>query len=578
MQPFIWKFLTSPPKDEIQALSRKLATHENFPEALATILLQRGINSYNQAEAYLKPDHSGFHSPFLMKEMDRAATRIAKAIKTGERILLYGDYDVDGTSSVSLCAIALSLWGANFDYYIPDRYTEGYGLSFKGIDYARQNGSGLLITLDCGTKAVEKVAYANQHKIEVIICDHHTPGEILPPAFAMVNPRQIGCEYPFKDLPACGIAYKLMEATQYKLLESNHIDDSNTQSGLFDLLSDLVALSVCCDIVPMVGENRLFTWYGLQKLRKNPLPGLGALKRLSENEREWSVSDVVFFLGPRINSAGRLNHATAAVRLLLGDNEELTAFAQNLQQSNNDRKALDLEITDAACTKILTNPGEIERYSTVLYDPDWHKGVIGIVASRLIERFYRPTILLTRSGDLLVGSGRSVEGFDLYDALSKCAHHLVQFGGHKYAAGLTLKEEDFGSFRDCFEEEVKNKLTDEQKQPALEIASRLDFSEVNDRFVRLLGYLAPFGPHNLDPVFWTSGVEVIDYRILKTDHLKLSLKQGEHVFEAIGFGLAEKWNASRPLEMDIAFQLSFKTWRGKTTIQLQLKDFKSRNE
>jgi single-stranded-DNA-specific exonuclease len=535
----------------------------------------RGIDTFEKARDYLKPDPTHLHSPWLMRGMEQAVHRILEALRSGEKVLIYGDYDVDGTTSVSLMSLFFKEAGFDFPYYIPDRYTEGYGISYQGIDFAFEQGIGLVIALDCGTKAIDKLKYAREKGVDFIVVDHHTPGAEDPAAVAMINPRHKDCKYPFKELPACGLGFKLVEALAEKIKTQLPESKLPADFNAFDRYADLVCLAIACDIVPLVGENRILAYHGLLKIRKEPLPGLKALMELAEMERDWNVSDLVFFLGPRINSAGRLGTARDAVRLLLGHDEDLGEFAAALHVSNDDRKALDSEITDEALSMIENTPGELDRRSTVLFRPDWHKGVIGIVASRLIERHYRPTILLTQSGDNLVGSGRSVQGFDLYAALEACADSLVQFGGHKYAAGLTLKPEDYPAFRERFEQEVAQNILDEQLTPRLTIAGKLEFPEINPRLIRLIGRFSPFGPGNPEPVFEADGVEVVEVRIMKEQHVRFLLRQHGVTFEAVGFSMAWQWNAVNVLRLDIAYQPSLKTYKGRTYIQLKMKDFRA---
>lgn len=570
-----WIYPDAPHPDTVSALALQLSTREKFPQQLAELLVDRGIDSFEKAREYLKPDRAALLSPWLMRHMDLATERILKALKTGEKILIYGDYDVDGTTSVALMALFFQDCGFEIPYYIPDRYTEGYGISYQGVDFAIEEGIGLVIALDCGTKAIDKLKYARENGVDFIVVDHHTPGEEDPAAVALINPRHKDCSYPFKELPACGLGYKLVEALAEKFIEELPESKLPADYDAFDRLGDLVCLAVACDIVPLVGENRILAYHGLRKIRKNPLPGLKALMEMAKMERDWNVSDLVFFLGPRINSAGRLGSGRDAVRLLKGEGDDLPEFAAALHASNDDRKALDSEITKEALALIEQTPGELERSSTVLFQTDWHKGVIGIVASRLIERHYRPTILLTSSGDNLVGSGRSVSGFDLYSALESCSDHLVQFGGHKYAAGLTIKKENFEAFREQFEREVSDNILPEHKIPKLKIASRLALREINPRLIRLIARFSPFGPGNAEPVFEARGVEVLEARVLKVDHVRFSLRQHGVTFEAIGFSLAHRWAEINELKLDIAYQPALKTWRGKTSIQLKLKDFRA---
>lgn len=570
-----WIYPPAPHPDTVSALALQLSTREKFPKQLAELLVERGIDSFEKARDYLKPDPAELHSPWLMRHMDLATQRILQALKNEEKVLVYGDYDVDGTTSVALMTLFFQDCGFEIPYYIPDRYTEGYGISYQGIDFAIEQGVGLVIALDCGTKAIDKLKYAREKGLDFIVVDHHTPGEEDPAAVALINPRHSDCKYPFKELPACGLGLKLVQALSEKIKEELPDADLPSDYDPFARFSDLVCLAVACDIVPLHGENRILAYHGLRKIRKNPLPGLKALMDLANMERDWNVSDLVFFLGPRINSAGRLGSGRDAVRLMQGEGEDLAEFAAALHASNDDRKALDSEITNEALAIIGQTPGELERNSTVLFQADWHKGVIGIVASRLIERHYRPTILLTASGDNLVGSGRSVSGFDLYAALEACSDNLVQFGGHKYAAGLTMKSENYEAFREQFEREVSANILPEQKVPKLKIAGRLEFREINPRLIRLISRFSPFGPGNPEPVFEARGVEVVEARILKVDHVRFLFRQHGVSFEAIGFSLAHLWNEVNALKLDIAYQPALKTYRGKTYIQLKMKDFRA---
>jgi single-stranded-DNA-specific exonuclease len=428
-----------------------------------------------------------------------------------------------------------------------------------------------LLTLDCGIKAVEKVAYANTKGIEVIICDHHVPGSKLPEALAILDPKRSDCEYPFKELTGCGIGYKLAVALHQQLLAAGHRPKQTGFDPEKELL-DLLALSIACDIVPLVGENRTLAYYGLKKMRVNPQKGIKAIMDLSDRERSWDISDLVFFIGPHVNAAGRLGHAMEAVSVLLGKKKDLLELASALGDSNQARKDLDQQITEEACELIIHDQHHAQRNSTVLYKESWHKGVIGIVASRLIERYYRPTVLLTKADGHWVGSARSVMGFNLYEALEACQEHILQFGGHMYAAGLTIKDEMLPAFSDAFEHAVSTRITPEQKEPVLMIDQQITFDQLSDHFVRLIQRMGPFGPQNMTPVFMCKNVEVLEAKTLKEVHVRLVLKQHGIVFTAIGFQLAEKWERLNCLELDIAFQPTFNTWKDRTTINLVLKD------
>lgn len=572
-----WIFQDESDPQAVSEVRRMLTTNEVFPEQLAELLVNKGLTQRERIQNFFRPSLDRLHDPMRMKDMDKAVIRIMKALENGEKILVYGDYDVDGTTSVSMMTLAFRDWGIDHDFYIPDRDTEGYGISYKGMDYAHKIGAGLVIALDCGTKAVEKIKYANTKGVDVIVCDHHLPGAELPPVVALLNPKQEGCAYPFKELTGCGIGFKLLCAIWQAIEDTDLLPNLPESYEIFSRFGDLVALSTACDIVPVEGENRILLFHGVRKMRNNPLPGLAALMDLSERERPWNVSDLLFFIGPRINSAGRLSSARKAVELLTGNDGGIAAQANSLHASNVDRQLLDKSITQEGLQMIWEEEKGGERNSTVLFKEDWHKGVIGIVASRLIETYYRPTILMTKTEMGWVGSGRSVRGFDLYQALEACQDQLVQFGGHKYAAGLTIKEENLNEFKEKFENVVTQRITQDQKEEFLYIASQLEFSYINPKFVRLIKLFSPFGPGNREPVFVSSGVKVKESRVLKEEHVKLTLAQGGFQFEAIGFGLAGKWEQIRGDSIDLAFQPDFKTWNGRTSIQLKIKDLKESN-
>ena len=570
-----WTDQQIPPNHEIENLALQLGGKSPFPSALANILVQRGYRTFENVKEFLRPTREQLHDPWDMKDMDRATVRIIEAIHRQERILIYGDYDVDGTTSVALMKLFLQDWGIEADFYIPDRYKEGYGLSAQGIEFAVQEGFGLLLVLDCGTKAVELIAEGRSKGLDFIIVDHHRPGETLPAAAAMLNPLQEGCNYPCKVLSACGLTLKLIQALNEEFPEVLPDAIPYQEYDPFTKYCDLVTLSIASDIVPIVGENRVIAAHGLEKIRSVPLPGIAALMALSDFERRWNISDLVFFIGPRINSAGRLRSGRAAVRLLLGDPEERDSFAMDLHRWNEERRELDQEITGEALGMIEEDPKANDRVSTVLYQAHWHKGVIGIVASRLIERYHRPTILLTKSEGKWVGSARSVPGFDLYKALTQCQQYLVRFGGHKYAAGMTMEESSLEPFRKAFEKEVSEHITAAQLMPELEISHRLRFSEITPKFLKLLRLLAPFGPGNMEPIFLATEVEVMEVTILKKEHIRLRVRQDGITHEAIGFNLARHWEAVDSLSIHLAFQPDTKTWRGVTSVQLKIKDFKT---
>jgi single-stranded-DNA-specific exonuclease len=569
-----WKFKPQFEPQETLGLEQALAVaNRPFPRPLANILRQRGVQNLEEAKRYLQPALSQMHDPFLMKDMDKACNRIFAGLAKGERFLIFGDYDVDGTTSVSLLQLFMHDLGFEFEAYVPNRFTEGYGISFEGIQHASDTGCTLLIALDCGTKANDKVRFAAEKGIEVIVVDHHQPGAELPPCFAMLNPMQADCGYPDKTLSACALTMKLCQGLIARLPAAIA---ARLPEGYdpFEQYGDLVALSIACDIVPLRAENRAMLHFGLEKLRNRALPGIAALMQLDARGREWSVSDLVFYLGPRINSAGRLLHATEAVALLTGRAADLAEIAASLDSFNEERKLLDKEITQSALAMIAEEEHTGVRMSTVLYDPAWNKGVIGIVASRLIERHHRPTILLTQAGDYLVGSGRSVPGFDLHEAIEACAEHLVQFGGHKYAAGLTLRVECFEAFKDAFETYVQHNLSAASKVAEILVDTSLEFEHIDERFIRLLGRMAPFGPGNAEPNFLARKVRVKDCTILKNEHLRFLFEQNGTTFEGIAFFMAEQWAQVNALEIDVVFQPDLKTWNGRTSVQLKVKDFK----
>ena len=568
-----WIDCQLPVDERIENLRTELSAKSPFPTAIANILVQRGYESLEQVKSFLRPETNELRDAWDLKDMDLAVNRILLAVERNERILIYGDYDVDGTTSVALLTLFLEEWGIETEYYIPDRYQEGYGLSYQGVDFAHDNGFHLVIALDCGTKAVDKAQVLAERGIDFIIVDHHRPGSVLPTRAAMVNPMQDGCDYPCKALSACGLTFKLIECLNEMFSEA--FPDRDPHLDPFEKYSDLVTLSIACDIVPIVDENRSIAAAGLKKLRSNPLPGLAALMALSDRERSWNIGDLVFFLGPRINSAGRLRSARASVSLLLGDEAERDAFALALEGYNESRKELDQAITKEALKLIAEHPNGDKLPATVLYRDGWHKGVIGIVASRLIEHHFRPTVLLTKSKDKWVGSGRSVPGFDLYSALDACREHILQFGGHKYAAGLTVNDEDIAQFKEKFESVVAERITAEQTMPILEIAHRLNFRSVTAKFIRLMNMLAPFGPGNKEPVFLAEDVTVKEARILKEDHVKFMLSQEGLTFEGIGFNLARRWEAVNSLRLHVAFQPDIKRWKGNVYVQLRIIDFKA---
>jgi single-stranded-DNA-specific exonuclease len=537
---------------------------------LADLLVKRGINTYEESRYFFRPALEQLHDPFLMKDMEVAIDRIELAIQTGEKILIYGDYDVDGTTSVALTYSFLRKHHSEIDFYIPDRYREGYGISTQGIDYASEHGYSLIIALDCGIKSVDKIAYANEKGVDFIICDHHLPGDVLPAAIAVLDPKRSDCEYPYKELSGCGIGFKLIQAYAQK----NDLPFEEISAYL-----DLVACSIASDIVPITGENRVLAWFGLHKLNTDPCKGLTALMNLSGRKDDLTITDVVFTIGPRINAAGRIDDAKHAVNLLIADNDAL-AFEKGeiINTKNTERKEHDSLITEQALALIDTNPDLTARKTTVVYNQDWHKGVIGIVASRLTEKYYRPTIVLTNSNGLAAGSARSVIGFDLYEALSECSDLLEQFGGHKYAAGMTMKTENIPAFQQRFEEVVSRTITDEQLIQSINIDAEIALNHIDAKFFRILKQFEPFGPQNMAPVFLSRNVYTYGSASLAgTNHLKMSVQQDDQTyFNCIGFGLGEflpMINSGAPF--DICYTIEENVWKEKRSIQLNIKGIRA---
>lgn len=559
----VWDFLPAPPKEAVEALTRSLFK-EVLPwhRTIASLLLQRGITSFEEARAFFNPSLADLHDPFLMKDMDKAVERILLAISSEQPILIYGDYDVDGTCSVAVLYLFLSAIYPNVFTYVPDRYKEGYGVSSQGIDFADDNQIPLIITLDCGIKSHERVAYAHERGIDMIITDHHTPSETLPEALAVLNPKRADCSYPYKELCGCGIGFKLVQALCKTL-------DFSPETAYKYL--DLVALATCADIVPLTGENRILVHTGLQLINQQPTEVMQLL--LASAKRPVEVRDLVFVAAPRINAAGRMEHAEKAVRFLIGHDLDK---ATELEYLNTQRKTTDEQITEQALCMILSQ-GEEEAPATVVFSQDWHKGVIGIVASRLIETYYRPTIVFTQSGDVLAASARSVKGFNLYEALCECKDELIQFGGHTAAAGMTLRPENYERFKQKFQEVVERTLPQELRSPKLILSGKLPLSDITYTFYRCLQRFAPFGPKNMTPVFYAHGVLAKEVRRVGKDfsHLRMILTdpKSNHDFVAVGFGLApqkELIESGQPLT--IAYQLTENSWQGRTSLELVVKD------
>lgn len=563
--PMRWTLKPTPDTDTVKQLAESL----NVDAVIASLLVQRGVTTFEEARQFFRPELSSLHDPYLMRDMDKAVDRIERAVNAGENILVFGDYDVDGTTAVSLVSSYLRSFYPNVATYIPDRYAEGYGVSFAGIDYADDNGCSLIIALDCGIKSVDKVAYAREKNIDFIICDHHRPGDTLPDAVAVLDPKRDDCNYPYKELCGCGVGFKLLQALA-----------ANRGHGIEHLTPylDLVATAIAADIVPITGENRVLAKFGLEVINTAPRPGIKALIA-QVKQRKLAISDVVFIVAPRINAAGRIRHGNHAVELLTEtDMAQAEAFAAEIETLNADRKGLDRQITEEALLQIASNKEE-ERFTTVVYRDNWHKGVIGIVASRLTETYYRPTLVFTRSGDKLAASARSVKDFDIYNALDACADHLEQFGGHMYAAGLTLKEEQYEGFRNRFEQVVKDTIDSELLIPEISIDAQIEFGDITPKFYRILKQFEPFGPGNMSPVFVSRNLKDSGYgKAIGSDgtHLKLFVSQGGGAgFAAVGFGLAAKKElACNGNTFDAAYSIDENTWNGETTLQLRLRDIR----
>ncbi|MBE7645360.1 single-stranded-DNA-specific exonuclease RecJ [Tenacibaculum finnmarkense genomovar ulcerans] len=559
-----WTLKQTPDLLKVTQLAKELSVEKT----LAKILVQRNIDTFDKAKQFFRPSLDDLHDPFLMKDMELAVQRIEKAIANNENILVFGDYDVDGTTAVSLLSSYLKTIHSNVATYIPDRYAEGYGVSYMGIDFADDNDFSLIIALDCGIKAIDKVSYAADKNIDFIICDHHKPGKEIPKAVAVLNAKQDDCFYPYDELCGCGVGFKLIQALASK--RGQTIDD------LIPYL-DLVATAIAADIVPMTGENRTLTYFGLQVINTKPRNGIKAIIEQLD-KKELTITDVVFIIAPRINAAGRMKHGIHAVNLLTEmDFDAAVEFASSIEKFNADRKGIDKKITQEALLQIEEN-NETEKFTSVVFDETWHKGVIGIVASRLIETYYRPTLVFTKSGDKLAASARSVKGFDVYNALEQCAEFIEQFGGHKYAAGLTLEPEQYENFKNKFEEVVAKTIDKNLLTPEISIDAELDLSEISPKFFRIIQQMAPFGPLNLKPTFSTTAVRDNGFgKQVGADktHLKLNIISAadKKTYSAIGFSLGKKLPLIKN-DFDIAYALDENTWNGNTSIQLLLKDIK----
>ena len=560
-----WTLKPKPSPQKVKELSKALGVEAT----IAALLLQRGIETYEDAKKFFRPSLEDLHDPFLMKDMEKAVQRIEEAIQSNENILIYGDYDVDGTTSVALVSSYLKTYYPNVATYIPDRYDEGYGISFKGIDFAKDNDFSLIIALDCGIKAIEKVSYASNQGIDIIICDHHRPGDDIPDAVAVLDPKRADCTYPYKELCGCGVGFKLIQALAVG--RGQTIDD-------LILYLDLVATAIGADIVPITGENRALAYFGLQVINSNPRTGIKAILKQVKKET-LTITDVVFIIAPRINAAGRMKHGNHAVTLLTETDADLAMqWAAEIEQFNTDRRDADSQITQEALD-LIEKSGEQERRTTVVYDENWHKGVIGIVASRLTETYYRPTLVFTKSGDKLAASARSVKGFDVYNALEACSQYIEQFGGHKYAAGLTLYEKDFEGFKEEFERVVTETIDPNMLIPEISIDAEIDLEQITPKFYRIIKQFAPFGPGNMAPVFMTRDVNDTGWgkRVGNDEsHLRLVMQQnGSKGITGIGFGLGEKYElacSGRPFK--IAYVVDENEWQGRVSLQLRLKDIK----
>lgn len=558
-----WKKLQSQ-ADKVLHLQQVL----KISPILCEILVQRGIDSYEAAKDFFRPQLSNLNDPWMMKDMDKAVDRILSAIDRHEKILVFGDYDVDGTTAVACVYQFLQEIGekGNIDFYIPHRYKEGYGISGKGIDFAKSNGFNLVIALDCGIKSVELVGYAKSLQIDFIVCDHHLPGRELPPAVAILNPKQEGCQYPYKELCGCGVGFKLITA----LAQRKGIDDEKVWYFL-----DILATAIAADIVPMTGENRILAYFGLKKVNENPATGIRALIQLSGLQKALQINNLVFIIAPRVNAAGRMDDARKAVLLFIEkDFQKSLEYAGMLHDDNTERKEADSSMTEEALSLINTEV-HFKRKSTVVFQPHWHKGVVGIVASRLIEHYYRPTIVLTQSGNIVAGSARSIPGFNIHEGLHSCKDLLLGFGGHYFAAGMTLLPENLESFSNRFEEIVSQMVPDELLVPEIEINAEVNFKDLTPSFYNILNQMEPFGPENMRPVLISRYVTDAGSRIVKEKHVRFELKQDNIIFKGIGFNLSQKFHlltADKPL--DIVFTLNENEWNGKTHLQLIVIDLR----
>jgi len=542
----------------------------NINTALCKILVQRGIDNYDKAKDYFRPKISQLHDPFLMKDMDKAVTRVIQAINSNEKILVFGDYDVDGTTAVAcMYRFLKKIYDENnIAFYVPHRYREGYGISKQGIDFAKQNNFSLIISLDCGIKSVELITYAATLGLDFIVCDHHLPDKELPPAIAILNPKQKDCNYPYKELCGCGVGFKLITALSQQL--GIHEDE-------YFCYLDLVVTAIGADIVPITGENRILCYYGLKKLNSNPCAGLKALIELGGTQKKYSINNVVFIIAPRVNAAGRMDDATKAVEMFIEDDDaKAMELAKMLHSDNSDRKEADSSITEEALAIIENNYELINKKSTVVFQPHWHKGVVGIVASRLIEKYYRPTIVLAQSGAYVGGSARSVPGFNLYEAVHACREYLIGYGGHFAAAGLTMLPENIDAFSARFEEVVSARINPEFLIPEIVIDTEISFRNINPGFYSIITQMEPYGPENLRPVFISRNVSDTGWsKIVKELHIRFVLKQDNKTITGIGFNLAEKFHLLQMKKtLDIVYTIDENEWNGETSLQIKVLDFR----
>ncbi len=558
-----WKIIKAD-KEKVDALQAALKIHP----ILCELLVQRGLDSFEEAKRFFRPSLDDLHDPWLMKDMKKAVDRIDEAMSDNQKILIFGDYDVDGTTSVATLYQFLKQLSSNIDYYIPHRYKEGYGISKIGIDYAKEIGVDLIISVDCGIKSTDLIAYAKDLGIDFIICDHHLPDAILPPAVAILNAKQIDCNYPYKELCGCGVVFKLISA-----LAQRH----NMPASSYLIYLDLVATAIAADIVPITDENRTLAFFGLQQVNESPCPGLLALMELAKQTTPMRISNLVFAVAPRINAAGRMDDAKKAVQLFIEkEYSSALAIASLLQQDNLDRREADTSITEEALAEIENDPEHHNKKSSVVFQAHWHKGVVGIVASRLIEKHYKPTIVLTQSGDVVAGSARSVIGFNLYEALHACRAHLIGYGGHFAAAGMTLSIDKLADFKAAFEQAVAERITVDQLTPEILINSILPLESVNMNFFQIITQMEPFGPDNMRPIFIAKGVVDSGYsKLVKEAHISFNVSQGKNSIRGIGYNMPEHINIVKSGQpFDIVFQLQLNEWQGTQTVQMQVIDVK----